>query len=227
MGSDELLTRMVVYELPGMQAVRVSKDVAFNPSCRLDVYHPLTGEAGSPGPTVIFVPGDAPEEIIQHAKEWGQYTSWGRLAAVSGIIANCINHRSTEGFTKTAAAASDVDDAVSYVRCVVAYYGIMDLREARARLPPEVDDKTLEEFSCLYWIGQNARVPPMLIARAGRDAAPINRTIDAFVNRAIAQNATIEFMNHPRGQHGFDVRDDDPRSKYILARTLKFLREHL
>jgi hypothetical protein len=34
-------------------------------------------------------------------------------------------------------------------------------------------------------------------------------------------------MNHPRGEHGFDVLNDDARSREIIAHTILFLKECL
>lgn len=34
-------------------------------------------------------------------------------------------------------------------------------------------------------------------------------------------------MNHPNGQHGFDIFNDDARSREIIKATLAFMHEHL
>ena len=68
--------------------------------------------------------------------------------------------------------------------------------------------------------------PPLLVARAGLDQPWLNATVDAFVARALAANATLDVLNHPTGRHAFDVLDDDDRSREILARTLDFVRAH-
>jgi hypothetical protein len=34
-------------------------------------------------------------------------------------------------------------------------------------------------------------------------------------------------MNHPDGQHGFDFRDDNARTREILMRTVNFIHTHL
>jgi hypothetical protein len=52
-------------------------------------------------------------------------------------------------------------------------------------------------------------------------------TIDRFVNEALSANLSIELMNHPLGQHGFDILDPDARSREILARTIEFVRSSL
>jgi len=70
-------------------------------------------------------------------------------------------------------------------------------------------------------------VPPLFVARAGQDNPGLNATIDRFVQEAVARNAPLELMTHPTGRHGFDVLDDDDRSREIIARTLDFLKHHL
>lgn len=52
-------------------------------------------------------------------------------------------------------------------------------------------------------------------------------SIDRFLAAAIAHNTAIKFINHPDGQHAFDIFDDDERSRSIVRRTLAFLQEHL
>jgi dienelactone hydrolase len=70
-------------------------------------------------------------------------------------------------------------------------------------------------------------VPPLLIARAGRDHPFLNASLDRFVERALASNATLDLLTHPQGRHGFDILDDQPRTREILTRTLDFLKTHL
>jgi acetyl esterase/lipase len=75
----------VVYSLPNMDAVAISKDVPYRQldgvMALADIYRPTNAHA--PLPAVIFVHGDGPPEMGP-AKEWGQYRGWGRLAAASG-----------------------------------------------------------------------------------------------------------------------------------------------
>ena len=70
-------------------------------------------------------------------------------------------------------------------------------------------------------------IPPLLIARAGRDLPQLNDGIDYFVGQALKKNVTLDVMNHATGQHGFDSRDDDDRTREILRRTVEFIRIHL
>ena len=50
-------------------------------------------------------------------------------------------------------------DAPPYVRCIVAYYGVMDLQQARDVLT-DVPARTLRDFSALYYLEQMAAKSP-------------------------------------------------------------------
>jgi hypothetical protein len=66
------------------------------------------------------------------------------------------------------------------------------------------------------------------VARAGQDAIPgMNDSIDRFVTAAIAANASLTFMNHPLGEHGFDNQNDDERSREIIRSAIAFMQTHL
>jgi acetyl esterase/lipase len=115
-----------------------------------------------------------------------------------------------------------------WLRAVVAYYAILDLEE-----PPPGADSGLtaderERYSAIRGLGEDAKTaPPILVARAGLDHPWLNGGIDRFVQAAVAKGATLDLLNHPEGRHGFDILDDDARSKQIIRRTLDFLRESL
>jgi len=49
--------------------------------------------------------------------------------------------------------------------------------------------------------------------------------MDDFVAEALRANTALELMNHPAGEHGFDIATDDARSRQIIARTLAFMKE--
>jgi len=43
----------------------------------------------------------------------------------------------------------------------------------------------------------------------------------AGLDTTLKKNAEVDVMNHSTGQHGFDFRDDDARTRDILARTVE------
>jgi len=116
------------------------------------------------------------------------------------------------------------------VRCCGVYYGRTNLEMMRAKIKPEATDELLREFSpeLILRTMDGKDVPPLFIARAGKDGLPlVNETLDRFAALAIEKNVTLEFMNHPDGEHGFDFLNDDERSREIIGRTLGFLSSHL
>jgi len=114
-----------------------------------------------------------------------------------------------------------------YLRCLIASYAVLDLRAYLGDAAANVPVALLDAFSPAANLNANAASLPMFIARAGLDAPAINASIDLFVQKALAANAPLELMNHPQGHHGFDILDDDARTREITARALEFMRKHL
>jgi acetyl esterase/lipase len=262
----------IVYTLPGMDQVPVRTDVPYKSidgeSLLLDVYTPPGAAPSARRPAVLFVHGDGPPDMLRHAKDWGVFTGWGRLAALSGLVGITFNHRSSEGWTKLPQVVGDISDLIAFVRreapglgidadrlgvwvasaggpaglalllrdpppflrCLVAYYTVMDLQglPAHVDLPPHVTPDLLREFSPVAQVPAGPdSCPPLFIARAGLDRAAINESIDAFIQTSLARNLPVDVMNHPTGRHGFDVLDADARSREIIGRTLEFLTHYL
>lgn len=124
-------------------------------------------------------------------------------------------------------------DRPHYIQCLVGYYAELDLQGERQSAPPSVTDEMLREFSPVYHLskpteGANASqgVPPIFIARASLDDASLNAGLDRFVQVALSRNVTLDLANHATGHHGFDVEDDNDRSREIIKRTIEFIKLH-
>src|SRR5581483_2211427 len=99
-------------------------------------------------------------------------------------------------------------EAPAYLRCLVAYYTLLDLPPGAGGLSEEAR----LEFSPLHQLKQKGRaVPPLFVARAGQDMPALNSVLDRFVQQALASHVTIDFSQHATGQHGFDILNDDER----------------
>ncbi|GAC1625474.1 MAG: hypothetical protein NVS4B7_15850 [Ktedonobacteraceae bacterium] len=126
-----------------------------------------------------------------------------------------------------------------FVRCIVAYYGVMELKayydalkeaekDAAEPIAPQLTRDDLDDLSAIEHLKQRPKeIAPMLIVRAGRDYPDLNKTIDRFVEEALAQNVNIDVLNHAEGQHAFDTRDATTRSREIIRATLEFMKTHL
>ncbi|MBB6096527.1 acetyl esterase/lipase [Povalibacter uvarum] len=110
-----------------------------------------------------------------------------------------------------------------YIRCQLGIYPLIDIR------PPEPASASAlqRQYSLSTYLKEPA-FPPLFVARAGRDAIPeLNERLDRFVADAVAANVPLTFVNHPQGLHGFDVDNDDERSREIIRAALEFMHVHL
>jgi acetyl esterase/lipase len=245
---------------------RVERDLVYRTDgdrvLKLDLYRPASSRGASP--VVFLVNGDAPEEIIAAAKDWGVFRSYGEHLAARGIVGVPFNHRSGNRLAPTEVAA-DVQAAIGFVRrrgedfgidvnrvgvwvfsaggpfglapllqrrpewlrCAAGFYTIWDLAPLRASLPWATDE-TVQRWSCVGALdAENPDLPPLFLARAGRDHAALLEGTDTFVRKAQQLGVNLTVLDHPTGQHGFDTRDDDERSREIIRETLEFFVRHL
>jgi acetyl esterase/lipase len=256
----------VVYKVPGMDKVKVVQNLKYrstnDPNVLMDVYLPPDLTARDKRPAVIFVHGGAKTEWT--AKDWGIYTTWGRLVAASGFVGVAFTHRLEYPNKSLASAAEDVMAAIDsvranadkynvdkdricliafsaggpmlslgmrgdtpFVRCLIGFYAFMDIKQSDYRKTESPE--TLQLFSPITYLQKDAgKIPPMFIARAGRDEVPtMDDSIDRFVNEALAKNIALTFVNHPQGVHGFDNQNDDDRSREIIRSAIAFMQIHL
>jgi acetyl esterase/lipase len=110
----------------------------------------------------------------------------------------------------------------AYVRAIAGFYTVWDL-SAFQKLDPRLTDADIREWSASEALGTTiADLPPILVAIAGRDNPPFTSGAESFVKRAADLGADIRVHRHPEGQHGFDLRDDDERSREIIRAALDF-----
>jgi acetyl esterase/lipase len=116
----------VLYTVPGMDRVKVRRDLVYkqtdDPYVRMDVYTPPDLPAGEARPAVLFIHGGATTD--EKAKDWGVYRTWGRLVAASGLVGVTFTHRLGYPRTRILDGASDVRDAIAYVRDHAAELGV-------------------------------------------------------------------------------------------------------
>jgi hypothetical protein len=102
---DHITKKTVVLRLPGMDEVRVRRDIEYKSDgsgpLTLDLYSPPGGDPSSLRPGVLSVagyPDPGMERILGcRTKEMGAFSSWGRLIAASGLIA--VNYANREPAT--------------------------------------------------------------------------------------------------------------------------------
>jgi dienelactone hydrolase len=235
----EQLMRPVVLTLPGMEKAEVRRDVVYKTegdrTLSLDLYLPPGTPAGARLPAVIFINGvgDPPADSgLPRVKEWGQYTSWPRLVAASGMAAVTYESRGE-------AADADANDLLDYVRKNAAALRVDENRlslwscsaNVRAGLSATMQPGRTYIRSAVFYYGPmplpSVRPEaPIFVARAGYDDPQLNNSLDAYVRRALDAEAQVTFVNYADGQHAFDVRDDTERSREIVRQTLDFIKFH-
>jgi acetyl esterase/lipase len=125
-------------------------------------------------------------------------------------------------------------DGRNGVRCIVMFYPFLDIEHTaavspfrQAHSPQRVEElRSHSPRELLLRLG--GVVPPMLVAKAGRDVIPgINASIDRFVQAALWTNAPLDLYIHQTGPHGFDLTSSsDGRASEIVAAALAFMLRH-
>jgi acetyl esterase/lipase/uncharacterized protein YndB with AHSA1/START domain len=112
-------------DVSGMDKVRIVQNLRYtasaDPNIAMDIYLPPE-PALYTRPAVIFIHGGAKTEWTP--KEWGNYTSWGRLVAASGFAGITFTHRLEFPNRSLDSGAHNVLDAIRYVRANAAKYNI-------------------------------------------------------------------------------------------------------
>jgi len=116
-----------------------------------------------------------------------------------------------------------IADPPPYLRALVSYYAVLDIRTAPPGQPAKLTSEARARLSPVAQLIASTRPVPMLIARAGQDDKFLNSTVDAFISEALKLNQPVELLTHPEGRHGFDILDEGARSREIVARTFAFL----
>lgn len=114
-----------------------------------------------------------------------------------------------------------------FVRCLVGFYAFMDIQQSDYRQTETPE--TIRTYSPITYLQKDvSKIPPLFIARAGRDEVPtMDDSIDRFVKEALARNIAFTLANHPQGVHGFDNQNDDDRSREIIRGAIAFMQIHL
>ena len=261
----EITFKKTVYESPGMDAIKLRPDVPYGESgpapLSMDLYFPMGAQVGGRLPVVIFVAGFPDPGFEAFAgcklKETAGYTSWGKLAAASGIVgitytnrepvadldrlaAFVQNHAESLGIDEHRmalwACSGNVPTALGLLmqersiafKAAVLSYGVM--------LDPDGSIGIETAAAQLGFANPCARrseadLPkdlPLMIVRAGQDVVPgVNASIDRFVAAALGRNLPVTVVNHPTAPHSFDLLDDTEASREVIRQILAFLRFHL
>jgi dienelactone hydrolase len=227
----------VVYQADGMDKVAIQKGIPFktinDTTLAFDVYYPPAFDKKSNLPVVVFNNGVGNDQL----PNWRVYQDWAKLVAVNGMVA--INHQARGGKSLV-----DTGDLIDYLRTNGAKHNIdgenIALWSCSANvtvampLAMQRNRKNIRALVMYYGAGaQDAdnvvkrQDLEILLVRAGLDFHNLNKNIEKFMRSALQQDAHVEFINYPEGQHAFDVVDNTQRSKEIILQTIEFLKRTL
>ncbi|MEK6288024.1 MAG: alpha/beta hydrolase [Acidobacteriota bacterium] len=124
---DDITKKRVVYQIPGMDAVTIRRDIEYRVTdagiLTMDLYHPPDWKSGARIPAVVFVSGYSDVGFQKmlgcKLKEMESYISWAELTAASGMVA--ITYSAT-------GPAADIHALLQYVRQNAASLGIDENR---------------------------------------------------------------------------------------------------
>jgi dienelactone hydrolase len=114
-------------------------------------------------------------------------------------------------------------EGADWLKCIAIYYAVVDpaVWEAMGASLP----KALDPLEALK--DKTGHTPALFIAEAGKDHPALKAGLQRFVSTANENGWSLEYWNHPAGEHGFETRTDDDRSRAIILRTVDFVGEHL
>jgi acetyl esterase/lipase len=253
-GPRDLMKIPVFYSVPGMDAVRVERELVFktagDTALKADIYLPA---ARGTYPVVLLVSGGS----VNDWRTAAFYTSFARVPAAEGLAAVNYDKRLARDRNAVPTASEDSLALVDYLRsnaakygldasrlcswhfsaggtvagtmlgekspasCVVLTYAILSLGEGD-------QDARLAPYSALVQARERAdKFPPTLVVRAGRDAKPLNDSIDSFVAAALAKNAPVSLINYPAGDHGFEILNDTDETRRVIAQSIAWVKSRL
>lgn len=218
-----------------------------------ELYRPPGAEG--PRPAVLFVSGYPDPGLVamlgKPLKDWTSYRQWARLVAASGLVGvTYANHEPGDVVAlvrhlRADAAALGIDpERLGVWACsgnVPTALGLVAREQVRAGAllygftldvdgATEVADAARQFHFALpaVTLAELPRDAPLLVVRAGLDATPgLDASLQRFLAAAQARGLPITRIDHSEAPHAFDVVDDSPASRRVIADVLAFLRDTL
>jgi dienelactone hydrolase len=188
-------------------------------------------------------------------REMGAYVSWAQLMAASGVVGVTYENHEPAADAKRAlqhitdhatelgidakrlavwSCSGNVPNALSLlmerpdgVKCAVLCYGYMLDDDGKSTVADAAKRFGFANPAAGKSAADLPRDLPIFIARAGKDEAALNDTIDGFVRKALALNLPLTLANYPNGPHAFDLYCDDETCHRIITEILQFTRDCL
>lgn len=250
-GPRDMMKIPVLYSVPGMDAVRIERDIVFRTAgdipLKADIYLPA---AQGTYPVVLLVSGGS----VNDWRTAAFYTSFARALAAEGLAAVNFDKRLARDRNAVPIASGDTLVLAEYLKTNAAKYGLdtshlctwhfsaggtiagtmlgekspatcVVLTYTILSLGEADQDPQLAHYSALVRARERGeKFPPTLVVRAGRDQKMINDSIDAFVATALVKNAPLTLINYPGGDHGFEILNDTDETRRVIAQSIAWVK---
>jgi tetratricopeptide (TPR) repeat protein len=216
----------IVYQVPGMAAVKVRRNIALAGAPKLDLYTPARARRGKL-PVVVFINGvgDRPDSRL---KDWQIYQDWARLVATRGYAA--VVHE-TDGTR----AQADIAKLLERLHAEGGALGLDTERIAiwacsanvSQALPVVMDSAPAGVRAAVFYYGNGAAKQlrkdlRVLWVIAGADDRNLIAGQRALWTRAIAEGLPWTMVHAPTLPHAFDAVDAGAESRRVVGETLAF-----
>lgn len=225
----------VLVPVPPAESVTMRSDSFVGPDAgrhRLDVYRPRG--ASAPLPVMLFVNIVGPP-----LRESRGYVEWARLATTRGFAAVLYDGPTADSqrpiVDNRDAAIAFADSMLAHMRRRAGALGVDAERvviwassaNTFAGTPLALSGARpgIRGYLLYYGAGQ-VDAPrldvPVYIARAGLDAALVNRQLDSLAQHLVARGVAVTLANYPGGRHAFDLLDSTAVTAHIIDQSLDF-----
>lgn len=230
--AQDIFTRGLVYQEPGMKNVIVKENNSFasnDTTLVFDIYYPPSFDFKKNLPVVIYNNGGS---LDLH--RWGIYKDWAKLTAAHGMIAVNYQARQGKGIPDGTAMLDHISKnaaSLNIDRDKIGMWTCSGNARTGMRLAYKVKPELIKTLVVYYGgpdsLGQLRQDMPTLMVRAGLDAQFLNTGIDNFIQSALQQDVQIELINYVRGIHAFDAFQPAEEANEIILKTISFLHKNL
>ncbi|WP_051298279.1 alpha/beta hydrolase family protein [Arthrobacter castelli] len=204
---------------------------------------------GGRKPAVVFVHGGpVPEAQQPRPRDWEGFIGYGALAAASGLVGVTFNHRLHDLESSYPVAADDVAEAVEQTRALDSVdpdrIGLWFFSSGGG-LAADWLVKRPDWLSCIAWTypllvpppdwpGDRARFDtlaaaseaatlPKLLLRVGGEHEYFAQNQDDLVAAARAHDSTLDVIELPEAEHGFEYSGYDEPSRAAVDRAMRWV----
>lgn len=233
-----------LYTLPASERVTIQKNIEYRKigdrSLKFDFYSLPASGASIRRPVIVFMNGFGSADL----KESPIQVEWAKICAASGLAAitfqSHFDGQPGDQRLVLQSVSEDFDSLIVYLRVNQAKLGLdpntvivhASSGSVPAGLSVVMDTKRPFIKAAVIYYGsadiKEFRLDlPVFFVRSGLDQPNLMRQIDVLLGRALAANAPFEIVNHPGGQHPFEIGNDNKVSTGIIARTLEFIQRSI